>query len=94
MDLRLMDMAASRASQRPVLKAGTRWDNVLNCHEALASRAARTLVSARRLQIGHGADPRQRSRTVQKYRTVSFCFAMTILPQARKKPPRAGIIGL
>jgi hypothetical protein len=61
--LRLMDMAAFSAPQRPVLKAGTRRDSVLHCHAGLASGTARTPGGAPRkfgrrgLQIGHGIDP-------------------------------------
>ena len=58
LDLRLVDVAAFHASQGPVLKAGTRWDNALNCRTGLASRTARTLGGERRrLRIGHGIDP-------------------------------------
>ena len=59
-DLRLVDEAAFRASQGPMLKAGTRRDSALDCHERLASGTARKLGGARRqfgrrrLQIGHG----------------------------------------
>jgi len=62
-DLRLVDEAAFRASQGPMLKAGTRRDSALDRHERLASGTARTLGGARRqfgrrrLQIGHGTDP-------------------------------------
>jgi hypothetical protein len=38
--LRLMDMSTLDASQGPVLKAGTRWDNALDRRAGLASRAA------------------------------------------------------
>ena len=37
----------SHASQGPVLKAGTRRDNALNCRTGLASRTARTLGGER-----------------------------------------------
>jgi hypothetical protein len=64
LDLRLVDVAAFRAPQGPVLKAGTRRDNALDCHAGLASGTARALSGARRqfgrrrrLQIGHGVDP-------------------------------------
>jgi hypothetical protein len=58
LDLRLVDVAAFHASQSPVLKAGTRRDNALNCRTGLASRTARTLGGERRrLRIGHGIDP-------------------------------------
>jgi hypothetical protein len=58
LDLRLVDVAAFHASQGPVLKAGTRRDNALNCRTGLASRTARTLGGERRrLRIGHGIDP-------------------------------------
>jgi len=62
-DLRLVDEAAFRASQGPMLKAGTRRDSALDRHERLASGTARKLGGARRqfgrrrLQIGHGTDP-------------------------------------
>jgi hypothetical protein len=60
LDLRLVDVAAFHASQGPVLKAGTRRDNALNCRTGLASRTARTLGGERRrLRIGHGIDPGQ-----------------------------------
>ena len=58
LDLHLVDVAAFHASQGPVLKAGTRRDNALNCRTGLASRTARTLGGERRrLRIGHGIDP-------------------------------------
>ena len=58
LDLRLVDVAAFHASQGPVLKAGTRRDNALNCRTGLASRTARTLGGERRrVRIGHGIDP-------------------------------------
>ena len=58
LDLLLVDVAAVHASQGPVLKAGTRRDNALNCRTGLASRTARTLGGERRrLRIGHGIDP-------------------------------------
>jgi hypothetical protein len=58
LDLRLVDVAAFHASQSPVLKAGTRRDNALNCRTGLASRTARTLGGERRrLRIGHGIGP-------------------------------------
>jgi hypothetical protein len=58
LDLRLVDVAAFHASYGPVLKAGTRRDNALNCRTGLASRTARTLGGERRrLRIGHGIDP-------------------------------------
>ena len=62
-DLRLVDEAAFRASQGPMLKAGTRRDSALDCHKRLASGTARKLGGARRqfgrrrLQIGHGIGP-------------------------------------
>jgi hypothetical protein len=61
-DLRLKDMAAFGASQRPVLEAGTRRDNALDCQPGLASgtaalRGAGRQGGRRRLQIGHGVDP-------------------------------------
>jgi len=53
-----VEVAAFHASQGPVLKAGTRRDNALNCRTGLASRTARTLGGERRrLRIGHGIDP-------------------------------------
>ena len=56
--LRLVDVAAFHASQGPVLKAGTRRDNALNCRTGLASRTAWTLGGKRRrVRIGHGIDP-------------------------------------
>jgi hypothetical protein len=59
-DLRLVDVAAFRAPQGPVLKAGT----VLDRHAGLASGTPRALGGARRqfgrrVQIGHGIDPKQ-----------------------------------
>jgi redox-sensitive bicupin YhaK (pirin superfamily) len=58
LDLRLVDVAAFHASQSPVLKAGTRRYNALNCRTGLASRTARTLGGERRrVRIGHGIDP-------------------------------------
>jgi hypothetical protein len=58
LDLRLVEVAAFHASQSPVLKAGTRRDNALNCRTGLASRTARTLGGERRrVRIGHGVDP-------------------------------------
>ena len=58
LDLRLVDVAAFHASQGPMLKAGTRRDNALNCRTGLASRTARTLGGERRrVLIGHGIDP-------------------------------------
>jgi len=58
LDFRLVDVAAFHASQSPVLKAGTRRDNALNCRTGLASRTARTLGGERRrVRIGHGIDP-------------------------------------
>jgi len=48
LDLSLVDVAAFRASQGPMLKAGTRRDSALDCHAGLASRTARTLGDARR----------------------------------------------
>ena len=56
--LRLVDVAAFHASQGPVLKAGTRRDNALNCRTGLASRTAWTLGGKRRrVRIGHSIDP-------------------------------------
>jgi hypothetical protein len=47
-DLRFMDMAAFGAPQGPMLKAGPRGNNALDCHAGLASRTERTMGSARR----------------------------------------------
>ena len=77
-DLRLVDEAAFRASQGPMLKAGTRRDSALDCHERLASGTARKLGGARRqfgrrrLQIGHGIDPGK--VTIGDYITGSRCW--------------------
>jgi len=77
-DLRLVDEAAFRASQGPMLKAGTRRDSALDCHKRLASGTARKLGGARRqfgrrrLQIGHGIDPGK--VTIGDYITGSRCW--------------------
>jgi hypothetical protein len=78
-----MDMAAFGASQRPMLKAGTRRDNALNCHAGLASGTAWALSGAerqvgRRLRVGHGVDPGKVTSN-RKYRAAKSGFAITIL---------------
>jgi len=60
-----MDMAAFTAPQGPVLKAGPRRDNALDCHAGLASGTTLALGGARRqfgrreVQSGHGIAPKQ-----------------------------------
>lgn len=59
-DLRLVDIAACRAPQGPLLKAGTRRGNAFDYHAGFASGTARETGAGRqfgrRLQIGHGVE--------------------------------------
>jgi hypothetical protein len=97
MDLRLVHVAAFRAPQGPVLKAGTRRDSALDCHAGLASGTARTLGCARRqfgrrrLQIGHGIDPGKSRTAISQWPKNNHNRMITGIgtPSSQSRSPRS-----